>query len=219
MNSDDASLSSSAKRLQKRNDYSKIERITSLYHYSDLSVGAIADQIDADVREVQKIVDGLVKDEALRMWLDQSMTKLEEIMSTKVASLDYSKSAFDAAVLMADKAIGSVIITKDDVPFGIVTERDIIRRAGIKRDLLLKDVGLEGIASHPLIVADPSLTVEEAADVMLTNKIRKLPIVARGRLLGIVTITDLAAFLSPSRRPGLALSVLRAISRGGEIGP
>ncbi len=218
MNSDDASLSSPTKRLQKRNDYSKIERITSLYYYSDLSVSAIADQIDADVREVQKIVDGLVKDEALRMWLDQSMTKLEEIMSTKVATLDHSKSAFDAAVLMADKAIGSVIITRDDVPFGIVTERDIIRRAGIKRDLSLKDVGLEEISSHPLIVADPSLTVEEAAEVMLTNKIRKLPVVASGRLLGIVTITDLAAFLSPSRRPGLALSVLRAISRGGGIG-
>ncbi|MGC1930906.1 MAG: CBS domain-containing protein [Candidatus Nitrosopolaris sp.] len=50
---------------------------------------------------------------------------------------------------------------------------------------------------------------------MLKNKIRKLPIIDENNLIaGIVTVTDLATFHSPTRRPGLALSILRAISRG-----
>jgi CBS-domain-containing membrane protein len=56
--------------------------------------------------------------------------------------------------------------------------------------------------------------VEEAANEMIGNQIHKLPIIDdQGNLLGIVTITDLAVFLSPSRRPGLALSILQALSR------
>lgn len=63
------------------------------------------------------------------------------------------------------------------------------------------------------------MTVEEAAQIMLKNKIRRLPIVNAGnnkQVVGIVTVTvtDLAMFLSHTRRPGLALSILRAISRG-----
>jgi CBS domain-containing protein len=46
------------------------------------------------------------------------------------------------------------------------------------------------------------------------NKIHKLPVVGAGKLLGIITITDIASFLSPARRPGLSLSVLGAIARG-----
>jgi CBS domain-containing protein len=113
---------------------------------------------------------------------------------------------------MAEKEIGSVIVTKDGKPFGIVTHSDIARWAGLRQKLL--DVKLEGSVSQPLITVGRGATVEEAAKVMIKNQIHKLPVVDGGRLLGIVTITDLAAFLSPSRRPGLALSVLQAITRG-----
>ena len=53
---------------------------------------------------------------------------------------------------------------------------------------------------------------------MLKNKIRKLPIIDENNpiAIGIVTVTDLATFLSPTKRPGLTLSILRAISRGRE---
>jgi CBS domain-containing protein len=113
---------------------------------------------------------------------------------------------------MAEKEIGSVIVTKDGKPFGIVTHSDIVRWAGLRQKLL--DVKLEGSVSRPLITVGRGATVEEAAKVMVKNQIHKLPVVDGGRLLGIVTITDLAVFLSPSRRPGLALSVLQAITRG-----
>ena len=109
---------------------------------------------------------------------------------------------------MTEKKVGSVVITKNNKPFGIVTERDLVRR--YSRDTLL-----ESLASHPLIIAKPTTTVEEAVEVMLKNKIRKLPITDENKpVIGIVTVTDLGMFLLPTRRPGLTLSILQAISRG-----
>ncbi|MGA9169994.1 MAG: CBS domain-containing protein [Nitrososphaeraceae archaeon] len=132
-------------------------------------------------------------------------------MSPNVASLDVSKTAADAAALMSEKKVGSVIVTKNGGPFGIVTERDLIRR-------YFRDTLLESLASHPLITIEPTTTVEKAAEIMLKNKIRKLPIIDENNpiAIGIVTVIDLATFLSPTRRPGLTLSILRAVSRGRE---
>lgn len=186
--------------------------IANLYRYSDLSVEAMAQQVDMEASKVREIVDDLVKTDALEVLVDQSMTRVEKIMTPAVISLDCSKSAWEAAALMAEKEIGSVIVTKDGKPFGIVTHSDIVRWAGLRQKLL--DATLEGQVSQPLITVGRGATVEEAAKVMVSNQIHKLPVVDGNKLLGIVTITDLAVFLSPSRRPGLALSVLQAITRG-----
>ena len=129
-------------------------------------------------------------------------------MSTNVVSVDISKTAAHAANLMTEKKIGSIIVTKNNEAFGIVTERDLVRR-------YFRDTLVESLASHPLITAEPSTTVEKAVEIMLKNKIRKLPIVdAKAKLVGIVTETDLAMFLLHETKPGLALSILRTASRG-----
>ena len=94
-------------------------------------------------------------------------------MSTNVVSLDISKTAADAATLMTERKVGSVIVTKNNnKPFGIVTERDLVRR--YHRDTLL-----ESLASHPLITANLTTTVEKAAEIMLKDKILKLPILMK----------------------------------------
>lgn len=198
--------------IQTKKDERKVDTVASFYRYSDLSVETMADQLDMDVDEVQKIIDGLAKEDALEIFVEQSATTLEKIMTRNVFSLDFSKTASDAARLMNEKEIGSVVVTSNGKPFGIVTERDIVRRAYAK-DASFRDIMLEELASRPLIFAEPTLTVEEAAEIMTKNKIRRLPVVDGDKLIGIVTITDLAAFLSPSRRPGLARSVLQAVSR------
>ena len=202
--------------LEEKEVIRKKEIVTSLYHYSDLSVKNIAQQVDMPINEVQKITDDLTKSDALQLLVEQGTATVEKIMSVNVVSLDYSKTASDAALLMTTRNLGSVIVTKNDRPFGIVTERDLIRRIG-KKDIYFRDILLEHMASRPLITAEMQVTVEEAAQIMLKNKIRRLPIVKAGnnkQVVGIVTVTDLAMFLSHTRRPGLALSILRAISRG-----
>lgn|SRR5919197_1426012 len=190
----------------------KIEAIMSLYRYSDLSIKNIAQELDLPLNEVQHLTDRLSKLDAVRLFEEESTTKIEKIMSTNVVSLDISKTAADAAALMTEMKVGSVIVTKNNKPFGIVTERDLVRR-------YFRDTLLESLASHPLITAKPTTTVEKAAEIMLKNKIRKLPIVDETNklltgLIGIITVTDLAKFLLPTRRLGLTLSVLKAISRG-----
>jgi CBS domain-containing protein len=186
--------------------------IANLYRYSDLSIETIAQQVDMEASKVQEIVNELVKSDALDVLVDQSITRVEKIMTPAVISLDCSRTAREAAALMAEKEIGSIVVTKNGRPFGIVTQSDIVRWAGLREKLL--DVELEGSVSQPLITVGRGTTVEEAANVMIRNQIHKLPVVDGDKLLGIITITDLAVFLSPSRRPGLALSVLHAISRG-----
>lgn len=190
----------------------KLQAIASYYYHSDLSPEAIACQLDMNLDEVQEAIDRLAKEEALKLLADQAATRIESIMVQGVVCLDSSKTALDSAVLMEEKKVSSVVITKDNEPFGIVTERDIVRKACAK-GVPLQDFKLKDLASRPLIAAELGLTVEEAADLMTKNKIHKLPVTSAGKLVGMVTITDLAAFLSPSRRPGLALSVLQAISR------
>jgi CBS domain-containing protein len=188
----------------------KKQEVTSLYRYSDLSIRNIAQQVNMSPNEVQGITDELAKSESLQSFVEKSTAKIEKIMSHNVASLDISKIAADAAALMSEKKVGSVIVTKNGRPFGIVTERDLIRR-------YFRDTLLESLASRPLITAEPTTTVDGAAEIMLKNEIRKLPIIDESNLIvGIVTVTDLATFLSPTRRPGLTLSILRAISRGRE---
>ena len=189
----------------------KKSTITNLYRYSDLSVEAIAQQVDMDVGTVQQIIDILTREDALEVMIEQSITNVEKIMSPVVVSLDCSKTPREAAALMAENRVGSVVVTKSGKPLGIVSQSDIVRWTGEGSKLL--DSTVEGLASVPLITVGRGTSVEEAAKIMIKNQIHKLPVVDGDKLLGIVTITDLAVFLSPSRRPGLALSVLQAISR------
>ena len=184
--------------------------VTSWYRYSDLSINSISHQVDMSTNEVQQIVDKLSNLDAWRLFEQESTTRIEKIMSTSVVSLDISKTAADAAALMTERKVGSVIVTKNNEPFGIVTERDLVRR-------YFRDTSLESLTSHPLITAKPTTTVEEAAGIMLKDKIRKLPIVDKNRtqgLAGILTVTDLAKFLLSTRRSGLTSSILQAVSRG-----
>ena len=134
--------------------------------------------------------------------------KVQAIMTKNIISLDISKIAVHAADLMTEKRIGSIIVTKDSKAFGIVTERDLVRRYS-------RDTSLENLASHPLITVEPTTTIKKAVEVMLKNKIRKLPVVdASDIVVGIVTVTDLAMFLLSNRKPDLTSSILRAVSRG-----
>jgi DNA-binding transcriptional regulator LsrR (DeoR family) len=92
------------------------KKIATLYRYSDLSAEAIAQQVGMDANEVQKIVDNLIKKDALEVIIEQSITRVEKIMSPIVLSLDCSKTVREAAALMAEKEIGSVLVTKGESP-------------------------------------------------------------------------------------------------------
>lgn len=189
--------------------------IETLYRHSDLSPESISNQVDMSVRQVQGIIDRIRKKEALDVLVKQSTTHVEDIMTRDPVTLDHNKTVYDASVLMAKRRVGSVVVTHNGKPYGIVTERDIVRGIpGI--DISLRNITLEEFASRPIIRVGPKETVEKATEIMMKNKIRRLAVVRGDKLAGIVTVSDLARFLSPTRRSGLAESILRTISRGSK---
>ena len=88
----------------------KVEIIKYFYRYSDYSTQAIAEHPSMPIGKVQEIVDELIKSDALEVFIEESTTRVEKIMSEDVISLDYSKSIVDAAAAVARPISHSYII-------------------------------------------------------------------------------------------------------------
>ena len=115
-------------------------------------------------------------------------------MIDDLATLDSSTTIKDAAKVMDEKNIGCVIVTKNDLPVGILTERDFVRRVAAQEKSFTTT--LDEVMSHPLIVIDPDETVWEAAQTMKTKNIHKLPVQQDNKVIGIITTTDLVKICS-----------------------
>jgi signal-transduction protein with cAMP-binding, CBS, and nucleotidyltransferase domain len=121
-------------------------------------------------------------------------TFVKDVMINDLATLDISTSIRDAAKLMDEKDIGCIIVTKNQLPIGILTERDFVKRITAKEKPLT--TSLEEVMSTPLIEIDPNETVWEAAQIMKTKNIHKLPVKKDNKIIGIVTTTDLVKICS-----------------------
>ena len=121
-------------------------------------------------------------------------TFVKDVMITNIASLDSSSIIKDAAKLMEEKNIGCIVVTKQNSPVGIITERDFVRRIASKEKPL--NSPLEEVMSSPLITIGPDETVWEAAESMKVNNIHKLPVIDDSKVVGIITTTDLVEICS-----------------------
>lgn len=139
------------------------------------------------------------------------MIRVKNIMVKDVITVDISKSVKEAAELMSSKNVGCLLVEEEGKIKGIITERDIVRRVvAIGRDP--EKVKVRDIMTSPIVVVSPEATIEEAAKVMVMYKVRRLPVVEEGKLVGLVTTTDLANYLSKVR--GFLNPILQAIIRG-----
>ena len=121
-------------------------------------------------------------------------TFVKDVMISDLARLDVTTSIRDAAKLMDKKDIGCIIVTKNQLPVGILTERDFVKRIAAKEIPLT--ASLEKVMSSPLIEIDSNETVWEAAQIMKTNNIHKLLVKQDNQIIGIVTTTDLIKICS-----------------------
>jgi CBS domain-containing protein len=119
---------------------------------------------------------------------------VRDIMTKEIVMIEGSESALEAAKLMADRGISSLFVVKDGIPVGIVTERDFIKKVCAK-ELVISQVNVEDIMSKILTTAEPETPIEVAVQRMVNHKIRRLPIMERGKVVGIITVTDLAKHL------------------------
>lgn len=116
--------------------------------------------------------------------------EVEDVMVEEVVTIDEEEAVSKAVELMNKHEIGCLITMKRGKPSGILTERDLLRRvlAESKDPAVIK---VSEVMSKPLVVGKPHMDVEDAARLMFKMKIKKLPVVEKGRLCGLITLTDL----------------------------
>ena len=114
---------------------------------------------------------------------------VRHIMTKNIISVKNNVSVVEAASVMVKNDIGSVVVAKDGKPVGIITERNILKRCCVGK-LCGEDLRAEEIMSAPLITIEADASLGEAAMLMSDNKIRRLLVTEKGKIVGIVTEKD-----------------------------
>lgn len=114
---------------------------------------------------------------------------VRQIMRT-IVSIDLKAKAKDAARLMVEKRIGSLIANRDGLPFGIVTERDLVKKIVAQATDPTK-VTVGDIMTAPLATIDASSSLIDAARKMVEKQVKRLVVTEHDKIIGIVSQTDL----------------------------
>lgn len=114
---------------------------------------------------------------------------VSEVMSKNPLILDKDTPLIEGVKLMVSRGISTIIVSEHSNPIGIVTDRDIVVKV-VARNLDPNAVKLEDIMTKPLIVIDKNETLEKASYLMSKKKIRKLPIVDKNKIIGILSEND-----------------------------
>ena len=134
--------------------------------------------------------------------LEKSLSKIlvRDIMSNSLISADPSTTVYQIAKLMEKGGVGAIIVKKDNMPAGIITDRDFaIKIASQKYPL---DTPVYKVASYPLQTINANESILVAADLMTSKKIRKLAVVENNKVVGIVTSTNLVNQLALKKDNG-----------------
>ncbi|HEX7259221.1 MAG TPA: CBS domain-containing protein [Nitrososphaeraceae archaeon] len=119
---------------------------------------------------------------------------VRDIMTKDLLTISEKDTALKAAQLMSEKGVSSLIVLSDEQPIGIITERDFIKKVCLK-ELKLSSVKVGDMMSKIRTSASPDTSIDVAVQRMVNNRIRRLPIIENGNLVGIITVTDLAKHL------------------------
>jgi CBS domain-containing protein len=122
------------------------------------------------------------------------MTTVAGILKSKrdpaVYTIAAAATVFDALKLMAEKDIGALLVMDGDKVVGIVTERDYARKIALmarsSKETLVREV-----MTSPVMYVRPDQTSEECMALMTENRLRHLPVMDDGRLIGLISIGDL----------------------------
>lgn len=115
-----------------------------------------------------------------------------------IYSIGYESSVADAIEKMMEHEIGALIVTKEDEPVGLISERDVVKcwvnigqgASPSKSRRLFKDIKTSEVMSGNLIVVEPADELSYVMNVMIKNRIRHLPVVENQRLVGVLSMRD-----------------------------
>lgn len=128
--------------------------------------------------------------------MSREETPVSDVMTSPVRTINEDTTVTEAAAILADEHIGSLVVG-EDIVCGIVTETDIVRTvgAGIDPDEMV----VTEIMSEPVVTIRPHEAAHIAGERMGHNNVKKLPVTKNGEPVGIITTTDLAHFFPKSR--------------------
>ncbi len=116
-------------------------------------------------------------------------TLVKDVMTKALISVEPVTTIYQISKMMEQGGMGSILVKKDGVPSGIITDRDFAIK--IAAHEISMDTPVETIASYPLQTINSNDSILVAAKIMSDKKIRKLVVVEEGKIIGIITSTDL----------------------------
>lgn len=118
---------------------------------------------------------------------------VKDVMTSPVITIDEDGIVHEAATLMDKNDVGCIIVTdKKSKPIGIITERDLITRV-LAKNLLSSKVKAKKVMTSPLLTIDPDESLAEAARKMSRLNVRRLGVIYKGNLVGLVSSKDILA--------------------------
>ncbi len=120
------------------------------------------------------------------------MLEVGDIMTPKVITAEEDTPVTQISKDMELSGVGSVVITRDGKPVGIITDRDIALKLTMKmKDRIPREVRAKEIMSSPLITVEPTTSVEKACEILAEKGIRRLPVIDDDKLVGIVSVRNI----------------------------
>jgi len=116
--------------------------------------------------------------------------RVKDVMDKNVVMVDAEESVSAALKKMLQAGVWSVVVEKNGLPEGVITERDILRRC-VAKGFNIEKVKCEEIMSSPILTIDPDATLGEAMRKMTEKQVRRLYVVERGKIIGRITQTGL----------------------------
>ena len=137
---------------------------------------------------------------------------IRDVMTPNPRTVSPDDSIQNAARIMRDEDTGAVPVVEDGRPVGMVTDRDIVIRA--VADGGVTDRAVRDIVTTGLVCVTPEMSTREANELMSEHQVRRLPVVENDRLVGIVSLGDLAVKEGKDKRTG---DTLQEISAGVKV--
>ena len=122
------------------------------------------------------------------------MGQIRDIMEKNVVTIEDDKTALDAAHLISEKDVSFLVIMKNNIPVGVLSESDFVKRLAADDKKASEVIVLEIMSSNFRWV-EPETEIEDAIQKMHNNNIRRLVILDNSKLVGVITQTDLTEFL------------------------
>ncbi len=125
----------------------------------------------------------------------ESGIRVGDVMTRNFVHLNPNTPLLDCARTMIKKRVGSIVLKDNENLFGVLTEKDIVWALTKRKGNRLDNVLAKDVATRKIITIRPDANIEEALDKMNKNKIRRMPVIVKNKIVGYVTLKDIVKFI------------------------